>query len=366
MKLTVLSVAYPLAPVGPDAAGGSEQILSLLDRTLTRKGHRSIVVACEGSVTAGTLLAMPKAYGRLSLTVRQRAHRHYRAAIEYALSRWDVDLVHMHGLDFYEYLPPSNVPVLATLHLPPDWYPREIFRLKRPQTYLHCVSASQRRACPRSSILLPEIENGVPLDLLATNMQKRNFALALGRICPEKGYHLALEAAAEARVPLLLAGELFPYKEHELYFEKEILPRLNRTWLRFIGPVGLQRKRRLLAAASCLLVPSLVPETSSLVSMEALACGTPVIAFPSGALADIIEHGKTGFLVNNQREMAEAIKKVGSLDPARCRNAARERFSADRMLKCYLERYDAIAKSAAVKLEGSASARSSGVLTHSG
>jgi glycosyltransferase involved in cell wall biosynthesis len=169
-------------------------------------------------------------------------------------------------------------------------------------------------------------------------VSKRDFALCIGRVCPEKGFHIALEAARQANIPLLLAGQVYPYEEHERYYRDEILPRLDRT-RRFLGPVGFERKRRLLSAARCLLVPSLAPETSSLVAMEALACGTPVIAFPSGALADIVEHGKTGFLVDDANEMAEAIARARSIDPETCRQAARERFSADRMVAQYLQVY---------------------------
>jgi glycosyltransferase involved in cell wall biosynthesis len=274
----------------------------------------------------------------LSEDVRQRVRKQHRIAIERALNRWPIDLVHMHGIDFYTYLPPPGVPVLVTLHLPPAWYPPEVFRLRRPQTYLHCVSAAQRRACPPEAVLLPDIENGVPTEALTAPHAKRRFAMMLGRICPEKGFHLALDAAARARIPALLAGEVFRYEAHERYFREEIVPRLDGL-RRFLGPVGLARKRRLLSAARCLLVPSLASETSSLVAMEALACGTPVVAFPSGALSDIVEHEKTGFLVQDTRQMAEAIEAAGRLDPDVCRQTARERFSLDTMMKRYFALY---------------------------
>jgi glycosyltransferase involved in cell wall biosynthesis len=343
MKLSVLSIAYPLAPVGPDAAGGSEQILTQLDRTLVRLGHRSTVIACEGSRTAGELVAMPLPPGPLDQAVHAAAQERYRDAIRAVLQRSTFDVIHMHSLDFHRYLPPEGPPILVTLHLPPDWYPPEIFEPVRPQTWLHCVSASQECACPRSPALLPHIANGVPVEQLQTHVGRRDYALALGRICPEKGFALAIDAATEAGVPIITAGEVFPYRAHQEYFRNELQPRLDGHARRFVGPVGLARKRRLMGGARCLLVPSLVNETSSLVSMEALACGTPVIAFRSGALPEIVEHGRTGFLVNDVHEMAAAIRRAGEIDPEVCRRAARQRFSADRMIGQYLNRYEMLA-----------------------
>jgi glycosyltransferase involved in cell wall biosynthesis len=339
-RLTVLSIGYPLAQVGPDAAGGSEQILSLLERELVRGGHESVVIAPEGSRTAGRLLAAPLPPGPLDGEVHAAAQRQYRLIIRTAMKRWRFDLIHMHSLDFHAYLPPPGPPVLVTLHLPLTWYPEAIFRQTRPDTWLQCVSASQERGCPDATALLPHIENGVSLDRFRTGVQRRGYALALGRICPEKGFHLALEAAAEAQTALILAGQIFPYREHEAYFACEIVPRLDGRRRRFIGPVAMPRKRRLLAGARCLLVPSLVPETSSLVAMEALACGTPVIAFPSGALPDIVENESTGFVVRDQHEMAQAIRAAAEINPEECRRAARERFSAHRMVAQYLNLYE--------------------------
>ncbi len=350
MRLSVLSIAYPLAPIGPDAAGGSEQILTQLDARLVRDGHHSVVIACQGSRAQGTLIEMPLNAVELNDEVRAEAQARYRTAIRKALARWHFDLIHMHSLDFHQYLPPEGPPVLVTLHLPPDWYPEEIFRLSRPRTWLQCVSASQLRRCPPSPMLLPHIENGVPLERLRTHVRKRGFALTLGRVCPEKGFHLALEAAELADVPLIVAGEIFRYRAHENYYQTEMLPRLDGRMRRFIGPIGLPRKRRLLAAARCLLVPSLVPETSSLVAMEALACGTPVIAYPAGALPEIIEHGRTGFLVASPRQMAQAIHDSAFLSPEVCRAAARERFSAERMIGQYLSLYERLARSGAMQI----------------
>ncbi len=345
MSLTVLSVAYPLTPIGPDAVGGSEQILTLLDAAIARAGHRSIVVACEGSTAQGTLVPTPRCDGPLTNEVRAWAQDQHRIAIEEALKKWPVDIVHMHSLDFYRYLPSGSMPLLATLHLPPDWYPEEIFHVRRPNSWLNCVSHDQAASCPPGACMIPCIPNGVDVDRLSIDLRKREFALALGRVCPEKGLHLAIDAARQASMPLFLAGEVYRYEAHEQYFREEIQPRLDAS-RRFIGPAGFRRKRRLLTAARCLLVPSLVAETSSLVAMEALSCGTPVIAFPSGALPEIVDDGATGFLVENEREMSAAIKAARFLDPEACRQTARERFSAAVMTGRYIASYEKLVQAA--------------------
>jgi glycosyltransferase involved in cell wall biosynthesis len=345
MTLTVLQVAYPLAPVSRDTVGGAEQILAHLDAALTRRGHRSVVVAQAGSTVAGTLVPIPAEQGPLDDAARDRAQAATRRAIAEALDRFPIDLVHLHGIDFPAYVP-AQAPTLATLHLPPDWYPGEIWR-PRPNLRLHCVSRSQARACPPEVDLLDPIPNGVPVDALAARHARRGHALMLGRICPEKGVHLALDAAKAADVPLLIGGAVYPYEAHQLYFEAEVRPRLDRR-RRFLGPLGFVRKRRLLAGARCLLVPSLCAETSSLVAMEALAAGTPVIAFPNGALPEIVEDGRTGFIVDGPEAMAAAIPAADGIDRDACRAAARERFSLERMVDRYLDAYARVLAETAV------------------
>jgi glycosyltransferase involved in cell wall biosynthesis len=342
MSLTVLSVGYALAPVGPDAVGGAEQVLSALDRALVAAGHRSLVIAPEGSVVAGRLIAAAPLPAAITEEVRRQIEQAQRRAIEAALARHPVNVVHAHGLDFAEHLPPTPVPALVTLHLPADFYPSGAVSAARPNTWFNCVSEAQRRTFPALPNMLAPLDNGVQFAALQGRHARRNFAVALGRICPEKGFHLALEAAGIAGTPLLLAGEVFPYEAHRRYFAEQVSPRLGPR-ARFLGPVDFAHKRRLMSAARCLLAPSLVAETSSLVAMEAMACGCPVVAFPAGALADIVEPGVTGFLVNNAPEMAEAVAACDSIDRKTCRETARRRFSLDTTVACYFAVYERLA-----------------------
>jgi len=318
MRLTVLNVSYPLAQVSFGTPGGAEQVLATIDQALVRAGYRSLVLAPEGSRCSGLLLPTAALPSKLDDAARHTVRQQHRAALEQALVRFQVDVVHLHGLDFLNYLPDFEVPVIVTLHLPPSWYPPEAFQIERPQTYLVGVSASQVQACPPHARIERVIQNGVPLDRFRKGRPKSPYVLGLGRICPEKGFDRAIDAME--------------------YFDQEIRPRFKNGH-RFLGQVGLRRKQHLLAGAKCVLIPSLAPETSSLVAMEAMACGTPVVAFPSGALPDLIDHGRTGFLVQDVKEMAEAIQATDTLDPATCRREAENRFSADRMFEQYLQLY---------------------------
>ena len=341
MMLTVLSVAYPFAPVTADPAGGAEQVLAQLDRALVRGGHRSIVLACEGSEVAGDLVPVPASGSVIDDEHRAAVHRAVRDAIGRVRASERIDLVHLHGIDFASYLP-ADGRTLVTLHLPLDWYDAAMLDPRRPDLWLLPVSESQARRAPPEAQLLAPIANGVDLDRYRPSTLKSDFALMLGRVAPEKGFADALDAAKLAGVTLVAAGPAFPYPEHRRYLEEEVRPRLD-VRRRWVDAVAGDEKCRLLAEARCLLVPSTAPETSSLVAMEALASGTPVIAYRSGALPDIVEDGVTGFLVDGVEEMAIAIDQIGAIDPVRCRVTAETRFDVRCTASAYLDLYEKLA-----------------------
>jgi glycosyltransferase involved in cell wall biosynthesis len=346
MTLTVLNVAYPFTELTPDPVGGAEQVLMHIDRALVEAGHRSLVMAAQGSEVRGKLLPIQlRGASGTDQSISEQARRETEAAVRSAIARVceeeDVDLVHLHGSDFYAYLPPAPIPTLITLHLPLAWYPRGSLQPDRANTWFNPVSSSQAAVRWPGLRLLAPIENGVRCEDLSFVMRKGKFALALGRICPEKRFHLAIDACVRASMPLLLAGAIYRWPEHQRYFEEDIAPRLDAD-RRWIGRVAGERKRRLLSAARCVVVPSR-DETCSLVAMEAIAAGTPVVAFRVGALPEVVEHGVTGYIVDDLGAMAEALRWVDRLDADRCRAIARERFDIRWSTEKYVSLYNHLA-----------------------
>jgi glycosyltransferase involved in cell wall biosynthesis len=327
------------------AVGGAEQVVSAIDAALTRAGQRSIVVANARSRVAGELVGVTVPAGEITPATRAAVALEYRARLSQLLASRSVDAIHFHGVDCADYLPERGPPKIVTLHLAPECYAPELFRRGRG-LHFTCVSRAQRQALGHNMPIELVIENGVDLESLRPlpgtfgplHGTLGRYAACLGRICPEKGFDRALRAAHAAGVPATIAGQLFPYPDHERYFAQTLEPLLDAS-RRFVGPVHGERKRRFLAEALCLVVPSRTQETSSLVTMEALAVGTPVIVSDRGALPSLIEQGVTGFVAPGERELTEALRAVHRLDRRACRESAESRFDLRRTTEAYLAFY---------------------------
>ena len=344
MHLKVLSIAFPFAPVSPQAVGGAEQVLSSLDQELCAAGHTSLVLACEGSAVSGTLFPFPLPSGEIFERGSDVAcRRRVQAVLDHILATHRVDVIHLHGLDFASYTIPATIPWVATLHMPIAWYDAESWSRLSANAHLCCVSETQRLSAVPAMRRVCVIANGVALPSFPTRAKKHEFALVMGRICPEKNAAAALKAGTLARTRVLLAGQVFPYREHRQYFDETIVPLLQGAAgdlaHTFLGPLASGQRQAVIAEAKCLLHPTLAPETSSLVVMEAMAAGTPVIAYRSGALPEIVEDGVTGFLVDDVEEMAAAMQRVGDISPAACRRRAERRFARQRMASEYFDLY---------------------------
>lgn len=376
----MLSVGFPFATVGPEAVGGAEVVLSEIEKALPSLGFRSVVVAREGSAPLGRLYATPAVAGEIDEAARARVEAAQQANIDQALREHPVSLVHLHGLDFHRYRFPADLPIVVTIHLPPGWYPKSVWTLP-PNYHLICVSETQKADCPEGARdRIEVIGNGVTLPDRASLRPEGKYALMLSRICPEKNLHTGFAAARLAGIPAILAGEVFPYRDHLRYFAEEIEPCLTVTQLqhtarrhhagadaRFLGPVTGAAKARLLSRAACLLLPSLAPETSSLVAMEALAAGVPVVAVASGAVPEIVENGRTGFLVPSKGDtvanLASALKKVPCLDRELCRETAETHLSVETMLQAYATLYRQLARQVPQRTTEQTKAPAKGICT---
>ena len=188
------------------------------------------------------------------------------------------------------------------------------------------------------------VANGIALERFTFSAAKQDYLLWMGRICPEKGTHLALDAARQLGVKLVVAGAVYPFSWHRQYFEREVRPRLEAasSMAEFVESPPFAQKVELLGQARALLIPTLASETSSLVAMEAMACGTPVVAFAKGALPEVVADGKTGFLVNDFDEMVNAVRRVDAIEGRRCRAHVEARFNASRMADGYQRLYATI------------------------
>ena len=342
--MCVLYIAYPLLTVSCESAGGAEQMLWTLEREIAARGISTTVAASAGSRVSGELFitgepsSQPDDYERRNRQHQERILQLLRSG------RYSFDLIHDKSGSFWPCAAEVDIPVLATLHLPRHFYPQHYFEDIPANVRFNCVSASQAASFADLSSIVGVVPNGILLSQFEPNFGSRTGLLWLGRICEEKGTHLALDIAARLDMPITLAGQVYPFSYHQQYFEREVAPRLRQMpKARFVSSPGIEAKRRLLRDAQALLIPALADETSSLVAMEAAASGTPVVAFRRGALPEVVQDGVTGFLVDGVEEAVEALGEIGKIKPAACVQHANQNFSSRKMAEDYLELYNRIA-----------------------
>ncbi len=346
-QLSILYIAYPLLPVTAEGAGGAEQMLLVLEREMAAAGHQTTVAAAAGSQVSGRLLVTgepadgPDQY-------EQREREHNACILEYLRTHPDeFDLIHDKSGSFFRHAAECPVPVLATLHLPRSFYPEKWFENRPSNSHFNCVSQSQASTFSDMPNAPCVVENGIAVESFPFTADKDNYLLWLGRICEEKAPHLAIAAAQKAGLPLVIAGQVYPFRYHQDYFDREIRPHLvEGSAVRFIDSPKHQQKLELLGRARALLLTSTAEETSSLVAMEAMACGTPVIAFRRGGFPEVVADGETGFIVHTVEEMAAAVREVFQISPEACRARVKQHFSAARMAQNYQEVYRQVLMSA--------------------
>ena len=336
MKIAQVAPLHESVP--PRLYGGTERIVSYLTEELVRAGHDVTLFASGDSTTSAQLRPMCDRALRLnggSLTDPLAQHM---LLVERVMSEArDFDIIHFH----IDYLPFSlirhfGIPAVTTLHGrldTPDLVP--IFRHFRDM-HLISISDAQRSPMPWAS-WAATVHHGLPETLYQQGSGSGGYLAFLGRISPEKRVDRAIEISRRLGMPLRVAAKVDA--ADKAYFEGSIRSLLQDTDVEFVGEIGEREKNQFLGKARALLFPIDWPEPFGLVMIEALACGTPVIAFRGGSVEEIVEDGITGYIVNNIAEACEAVAKLDRIDRSVCRASFEQRFSARRMCGDYLHVY---------------------------
>ena len=324
-------VAPPWFKMPPGAYGGIEWMLYWLVEGLSARSHEIVLVSVGESETSAEFIQTYREApsDRLGQPFPEVVHA---AAVGRALRDAGVDLVHDNSLAGPLLAFGRQVPTIVTAHGPVDGEVGHYYRLLSPVVTMVAISDAQRRIAPDLS-WAGTVYNSIPVEEYPIREVKEDFAVWLGRIHPEKAPHLAIDAAREAGIPLVLAGKCAEPLERQ-YFETEIAPRLG-PGVQWTGVADTERKKDLLSRASCFIFPIRWEEPFGIVMVEAMACGTPVVALRAGSVPEVVVDGVTGFVCDLPEELPAAIGKVRDIDPAACRARVSEKFSVDAMVSGY-------------------------------
>ncbi len=338
--MRIAIIAPPWVPVPPPAYGGIEVVLDDLARGLQGAGHDVLLYATgDSSCPVPIAWALSEAVGVGGATPATELH-HVVNAYEAVLD-WGAEVIHDHTLCGPVYAERFDVAVVTTNHGPFESELGDYYRAIAPSIPIIAISAHQAASAGETPIAAV-LHHGVDTDRFTFGPGDAGYAVFLGRMNADKGVHTAVAAARAAGVPLRLAAKLSEPHEQD-YFDEQIGPILG-DGIDYVGEVGGDDKTELLGGASCLLNPIDWSEPFGMVMIEALACGTPVVATHNGSAPEIVDHGRTGFLCDGEAELAEALSRCGTLDRAACRSDAVERFSVERMVAGHVALYEAVAK----------------------
>jgi glycosyltransferase involved in cell wall biosynthesis len=338
MKIAQVAPLYESVP--PKFYGGTERVVSYLTEELVRLGHDVTLFASGDSVTSANLVKCSERSLRLDPKCKDRLAYHMMMLDKVFADPDEFDIFHFH-ID-YLHFPISrrmHIKRLSTLHGRldlPDLVPLYKQFSDEP---LVSISNSQRQPLSWAN-WQGTVYHGLPTELYPYHEKAQPYLAFLGRISPEKGLDQAIEIAKKSNIALRIAAKV---DEVDIdYFIRSAQPIMNDPMIEFIGEIGEKDKAEFLGNATALLFPIVWPEPFGLVMIEAMSCGTPVVAYRNGSVPEIIRNGVNGYIVENQEQAISAIQKITELDRRQCREDFIERFSVERMTSDYIELYEHI------------------------
>ncbi|HEY2678628.1 MAG TPA: glycosyltransferase family 4 protein [Steroidobacteraceae bacterium] len=334
--MKIAQVAPLMEAVPPKLYGGTERVVAYLTDALVGLGHDVTLFASGDSQTKAKLAAVWPCALRLDPKILDHFAPLSMQLEAVARRAHEFDIIHCHVDHFaYSILRLLGVPSLTTLHgrldLPELKPLYKIFH----DTPVVSISHSQREPLPEARYLAT-VHHGLPQHLLGKTAGGRYLAF-LGRISPEKAPDAAIRIAAQAGMPLKIAAKIDRVDRD--YFAAKVQPLLARDGVDYIGEIGEREKNEFLGNAAALLFPIAWREPFGLVMIEAMACGTPVVAFRNGSVPEVLQDGVTGFIVDSEREAVQALEQIATLDRNRIRAEFERRFTARHMAQNYLKLY---------------------------
>ncbi len=335
MWLRIALIAPPFIPVPPVDYGGTELFVAQLAEGLCKKGL-DVVVYANGESTVHTEVRSLYPNSRWPIKQPERAWirevNHTSWAIQDAAN--DCNLIHCQSAQAVAFSRFVSRPFVLTLHGPHEDHLSEYYAQYPNVTYV-CISDAQRER--ESMPHLSTIHHGLDLSLYHLVETKQQYLSFIGRIAPIKGTHIAIDVARRTGIPLKIAGEVQPlYRE---YFDNKIRPHIDGKLVEYVGLADLQAKNELLGNSIAMLFPIQWSEPFGLVMLEAMACGTPVLALPGGSVSEVVQDGISGHVCRNVREMAERVQSL-NFRPGTVRRYVEENFSIEKMVDKYAALYE--------------------------